>query len=207
MKTLRQGPAFLSHRLSAWAVALALALAALWAWYTPAPARAQTPSPLATPTFSGPYIVVVGNGEYQINVRAGPGVNYPAVGILVLGQKAPALARTRNWVQIVYPGAPEGTGWVFAPLVKVENGLPPQVTPPPTPTPEYIPTPDPTLVAQYELQPTPTVLPTFTPPPSLVLPTFPPPPQTTARFPVAVVILSLTVLGGLGLVVSFLRER
>ena len=78
-------------------------LAAMWA--RAVPARAQTPSPLATPTFGGPYIVVIGNGEYQINVRAGPGIDYPAVGILVLGQKAPALARTRNWVQIVYPGA------------------------------------------------------------------------------------------------------
>ncbi len=190
----------------------ALAVGALWlalAWglTRTVVVQAQTPSPLATPTFQGPYIIVVGNGEYQINVRAGPGIDYPAVGILVLGQKVPALARTRNWVQIAYPGAPDGTGWVFAPLVKVENGLPPQVTPPPTPTPEYIPTPDPTLAAAYHLEPTATTLPTFTPPPSLVVPTFPPPPQTSVRFPIAVVILSLTVVGGLGLIVSFLRER
>ncbi len=169
---------------------------------------AQTPDPLASPTFDGPYIIVTGNEEPQINVRAGPSVDYESVGILVVGQRARALARTQNWVQIEYPGGPGGTGWVFAPLVRIENGLPPLVTPPPTPTPEFIPTTDPTLAAQYDLGVTHTPLPTFTPPPSLVVPTYPPPSRPWSdRFPMAVAILSLFVLGMLGMVISFLQER
>ncbi|NPA26173.1 MAG: SH3 domain-containing protein [Chloroflexi bacterium] len=187
---------------------LGLGLALMMFLYAAGAGYAQDPNPLASPTFDGPYIIVTGNEEPQINVRAGPSVDYDSIGVLVVGQRARALARTQNWVQIEYPGGPNGTGWVFAPLVRIENGLPPLVTPPPTPTPEFVPTTDPTLAAQYDLGVTQTPLPTFTPPPSLVIPTYPPPPRPLSdRFPMAMVILSLFVLGGLGMVISFLQDR
>ncbi len=161
-----------------------------------------------TPT-PGPMIEVVPGTERQITVRAGPGVDYPVVGVLVVGQRAPALGRSPggNWIKIRYPGAPDGTGWVFFRYVQVINGPLPTVEVPPTPT-EVLPTPDPTLAAQFLLATPPTRLPTFTPPPPLAQPTFlPPEPALEDRFPVALVIFALLVFGSLGLVFSYLQER
>ncbi len=166
------------------------------------PVRAYTPTP-------GPMIQVVPGTEPQISVRAGPGVDYPVVGLLLVGEKAPALGRTPggNWILILYPSAPEGVGWVFFRYVQVINGPLPVVTPPPTPT-EVIPTPDATLAAQFQLPTPPTRLPTFTPPPPLPQPTFlPPAPAFEERFPVALFLFTLFVFGGLGLIFSFLQER
>ncbi len=174
----------------------------LWLWLPVVSVRAQTPTP-------GPMIEVVPGTEPQIAVRAGPSVEYPVVGMLVVGQRAPALGRNPggSWIQIRYPGAPDGVGWVFFRYVRVINGPLPVVEPPPTPTVE-LPTPDPTLAAQYNLATPPTRLPTFTPPPPLAQPTFlPPEPPLESRFPVAIVIAALFLFGGLGLVFSYLQER
>ncbi len=171
-------------------------------------ARPATPVWAITPT-PGPMIEVMPGTEPQIAVRAGPSVEYPVVGMLVVGQRAPALGRSPggNWIQIRYPAAPDGVGWVFFRYVRVLNGPLPVVEPPPTPT-EPIPTPDPTLQAQFLLPTPPTRLPTFTPPPPLVPPTFlPPEPPLESRFPVAIVLAALFLFGGLGLVVSYLQER
>jgi hypothetical protein len=85
----------------------------------------------------------------------------------------------------------------------------PVVEPPPTPTPRITATIDPTLAAQFNLNPiTPTRLPTFTPAPPVVVPTFAP---TSAEgvggFPPILLILGLTVVGVFGLVISVLRGR
>ncbi len=113
--------------------------------------------------------------QEQVNVRAGPSTNYDIVGVLIVGQEVPALGRTvgGDWVQIAYPGVPEGVAWVYSPLVSVSSDLP-IVEPPPTPTPQTTPTIDPTLAAQFINEIPPTGLPTFTPPPPLVIPTFQP---------------------------------
>ena len=190
------------RRICLW-MGLGLALSGLLGWMSPVHrVQAQTPTP-------GPMIEVVPGTERQIAVRAGPSVEYPVVGMLVVGQRAPALGRSPggSWIQIRYPGAPDGVGWVFFRYVRVINGPLPVVKPPPTPTQE-IPTPDPTLAAQFLLATPPTRLPTFTPPPPLAQPTFlPPEPPLESRFPVAIVIAALLMFGGLGLVFSYLQER
>jgi len=165
--------------------------------------------PTVTSTVSTAIAVVT--MEYdQINVRSGPGTEYPNVGVLIAGQRVPALGRSvgGNWVQIAYPGVEGGIAWVYAPLVKLE-GTPPLVEPPPTPTPKTTPTIDPTLAAQFIIEIPPTRLPTFTPPPELVIPTFPAEQQTTGtgRIPMGLVIIGLGTIGLLGMVISYLTGR
>lgn len=162
-----------------------------------------------TGTPKGPLAIVYSDPEDQINVRSGPDVFYPKVGVLINRQEVPALARTEGgtWVKIAYPGVAEGVAWVYAPYVRVTGELP-VVPKPPTPTPETTPTIDPTLAAQFISEIPPTRKPTFTPPPPLVIPTY----ETveissgTGGLPSGFIILGLVSVGVFGLIVSFLRR-
>jgi len=186
-------------------------LAMLIAIQTAKPALAEdaTPIPTVTSTPMGTTVVVLGGGNPQINVRAGPGGNWPIIGVLVVGERVPAIGRTPmgEWIKIVYPGSKTGTGWVYSYLVRVEGGDLPIVEPPPTPTPATTPTVDPTLAAQFLVQVPPTRLPTFTPPPPLVVPTFVAPQTAGVRFPSALVIFGLFALGVFGILVSFWQRH
>jgi hypothetical protein len=172
---------------------------------------AQQPTvaiPTVTGSPSGP-VAVVNSDQDQINVRSGPSVDYPIVGVLVAGQKVPALGRSPggDWVMVSYPGIPGGTAWVYSYLITLQGSLP-IVEPPPTPTPQVTPTIDPTLAAQFVIEIQPTRLPTFTPPAaSIVLPTFTAPENTSipAVIPMGFVIIGMAALGLLGLVISLLR--
>ena len=75
--------------------------------------------PTVTGTPSGP-IATVNSDNAQINVRSGPNTFYPEVGILVAGQQVVAIGRTPggDWIQIVYPGVPEGVAWIYSGLVR-----------------------------------------------------------------------------------------
>lgn len=162
-----------------------------------------------TGTPKGPIAIVYSDPEDQINVRSGPDVFYPKVGVLINRQEVPALARTEGgtWVKIVYPGVPEGVAWVYAPYVRLTGELP-IVPKPPTPTPETTPTIDPTLASQFISEIPPTRKPTFTPPPPLIIPTYESSPVTsgTGGLPSGFIILGLVSIGVFGLVVSFLRR-
>jgi hypothetical protein len=181
----------------------------------PSKARAliQQPTvdiPTVTSTVIGPTAVVNPDMD-QINVRAGPHAqDYPIVGVLVAGQRVPALGRSAggDWIQIAYPGVEDGVAWVYAYLVTVEGSLP-IVVPPPTPTPRVTPTIDPTLAAQFIIEIPPTRLPTFTPPAPLVIPTFTQPPQVqgTGGVPMGFIITGMGVIGLFGLIISLLRGR
>lgn len=161
-----------------------------------------------TGTPSGPMILV----PEQVNVRTGPGVNYPQVGILIAGQTAPALGRSPggDWLQIAYPGVPGNVAWVYAAFVVLQSFQPgglPVVEPPPTPTPRITATIDPTLAAQFNLgQATATRLPTFTSAPPLPESTHAPATDNGGGgFPPILAILGLLVVGLFGVVISFLR--
>lgn len=146
-----------------------------------------------------------------INVRGGPNtVDYPIVGRLFPGDTAPALGTSpgREWVQISYPSAPGGVGWVYAIYVTVTGGELLVVEAPFTPAPEVTVTIDPTLAAAFNFEPTPSRLPTFTPPPPLVVPQF-----TEAAAPSragvapGIFVAGLVVLGSIGLILSFLIRK
>ncbi|MCJ7734401.1 MAG: SH3 domain-containing protein [Anaerolineales bacterium] len=165
--------------------------------------------PTVTGTPKGPIAIVYSDPEDQINVRSGPDVSYPKVGVLINRQEVSALAKTEGgtWVKIVYPGVAEGVAWVYAPYVRVTGELP-IVPKPPTPTPITTPTIDPTLASQFISEIPPTRKPTFTPPPQLIVPTYEAVTLSsgTAGLPSGFIILGLVSVGLFGLVVSFLRR-
>jgi uncharacterized protein YraI len=198
------------------ALSSALALVGLFA-LTTAPlvstAHAQQPTvAIATVTGTpiGPYIIVDPSQE-QINVRSGPGTDYPTVGVLIGGTQVPAKGRSvaGEWIEIVYEGVPGGTAWVYSALVTIFGTAElPIVAPPPTPTPRVTPTIDPTLAAQFVLEIPATRLPTFTPPDPLEIPQFEQ--AGTGRLggvPVGMFITAIGLMGLFGAVVSYLRER
>jgi uncharacterized protein YraI len=160
----------------------------------------------STPT--GVFITVTYTDP--INVRSGPStVNYPIVGQLAPGAVAPALgvSPAREWVQIEFPGTPSGTGWVYASFVSVSGGELRVVESPPTPTPPVTNTVDPTLAAAFNVQPTSTRMPTFTPPPPLNVPRFEDETSPGSSRVFGIFIVSLGLIGGTGLLVSFLLRK
>jgi hypothetical protein len=182
-------------------------------WFAPSwtPVAAQQPTgniPTVTGTPSGPFITV--NNPDGANVRAGPSsYDYAALGWLPPGSSAPAIGRSpgQEWIQITYLAAPGGVGWVYAPLVALTAGNLPIIEPPPTATPATTPTINPTFAAAFQVQTTPTRLPTFTPPPPLATLNFGTVASTGSRIPMGFVILGLAVVGILGAIISFLRGR
>lgn len=195
---------------------LAAMLVGLFFWPKPALASelAQLPTgsiPTMTGTPTGPMAVVVPGNEPQVNLRSGPGALYDRVGILLIGQKAPAKGRSpqNEWIMVEYPGVPGGTAWVYALYVEIQ---PPEqlpiIEPPPTPTPMQTATLDPTLAAKFVVTLEPTRLPTYTPPPPLMIPTFvdqsaPP----LGGVPMGFVILGLAALGVFMGIVAFTQGR
>jgi uncharacterized protein YraI len=178
---------------------------------TAGPLSQQPTVDVATVTSTQPSaIITVGSENDQINVRAGPDLKYPQVGILIAGQQVPGIGRSPggDWIQIAYPGIPGGVAWIYAPLVTFVGNLP-IVEPPPTPTPLTTPTVDPTLAAEFRIDATATRLPTFTAPPPLEIPIF----QTETiglietGIPVGYLIIALAVLGFFGILVSILGRR
>ena len=176
---------------------------------------AQQPTgsiPTVTGTPTGPT-VRVDTSLQQVTVYAGPSsFDYPAVGILLSNETAPALGRARDkddWIKIYYPGVSGSVAWVYALYVSLSPGaFLPVVDVPPTPTPFSTPTLNPTLEAAFIGQQTPTRLPTFTPPPPLELPSFTEPSSNASRgIPAGLLILSLGLFGFFGAVISYLRGR
>ena len=180
---------------------------------------AQQPTgsvPTVTGTATGPFVRVDPSIITQIRVWAGPSSlgEYPAVGVLLANETAPALARAKgklDWIQISYPGVPGAKAWVFSNYVQL---LPPGsnldvIDAPATPTPQSTPTINPTLVAAFIGQQTATRLPTFTPPPPVELPQFSDtnPNSKTTGVPAGLLILSLALFGFFGVLISYLRGR
>lgn len=77
---------------------------------------AVTPSP--TPNFT---VVGIVNGE--INIRYGPGVEYPRIGVVNAGERLEVTAYHTQypWVQIRFAASPTGYAWVAAELLQFEG--------------------------------------------------------------------------------------
>jgi uncharacterized protein YraI/beta-lactamase class A len=78
--------------------------------------------PTATATFSA---TVIGLVLGEINVRYGPGVDYPRVGVAREGERFEITAWHTQlpWIQVRYPGAPNGYGWVAAELLEIQGDI------------------------------------------------------------------------------------
>ena len=146
-----------------------------------------------------------------INVRGGPStVYYPVVGRVFPGDVLPALGVSpgREWVQVAYPDAPGGVGWLYATYVAISGGELRVVEPPPTQTPIATATINPTFAAAFIFQPTSTRMPTFTPPPPLEMPQYTD--EVVARpsgLASGVIVVGLIFIGGVVFVISFLLNR
>ncbi len=184
----------------------------------PSSVFAQQPTgsvPTVTGTLEGPLVRVDPSIKTQIKVYAGPSSlgEYPAIGILLANETAPALARARgklDWIQIYYPGVPGSVGWVWGIYTNLSPGANLKVIDiPATPTPLATPTINPTLVAAFIGQQTPTRLPTFTLAPPVDLPQFTDtdPNSQTTGVPAGLLIISLALFGFFGVVLSYLRGR
>jgi hypothetical protein len=157
------------------------------------------------PTPTGIFVTVTYSDP--INVRSGPStILYPIVAQLNPGDVVPALGISpgREWIQISYPG---GTGWVYASFVSFSGGELRIVEPPPTPTPLATATIDPTLAAAFNTLPTQTRMPTFTPPPPLEVPQFTDENTGDPLGASGIFILGLGLIGGIGLIVSFILRK
>jgi uncharacterized protein YraI len=121
--------------------------------------------PGATPTSGGPPLAVT---TTDLNVRAGPGQNYPVLALLPVGTQVEVTGKNPDstWWQIVYPPGGAGRGWIYTPFTRPSNtaGVPVVPTPiPPTPTPTPTLTPTPTASPTSTPTPTGTATPTPTP--------------------------------------------
>jgi hypothetical protein len=107
---------------------------------------------------------------------------------------------------IQFPGGPNGVGWVYSPNVEVSPGFLQVVERPPTPAPLVVPSIDPTMAAAFNVQPTPTRMPTFTPPPPLAIPHYEEQ-SVGGSLGFGIFIIGLGLIGGLGLLVSFVLRK
>jgi uncharacterized protein YraI len=170
------------------------------------PDQAEAFQAASTPT--GIFITVTYTDP--MNVRNGPGTFYDIIGQIFPGDVFPAVGISpgREWIQISYAQGPGGLGWVYTSYVSVSGGELQIVEPPPTPAPLVTNTVDPTLAAAFNLQPTPSRMPTFTPPPPLTVPQFTEE-AGSVRAPIrsGYLIIILGALGAIGLAASFLLRR
>lgn len=58
-----------------------------------------------------------------VNVRSGPGQDFESLGLLNQNDVMPVLGKNPSgtWIKIAYPPAADGTGWVNAEFMQVEN--------------------------------------------------------------------------------------
>ena len=196
---------------------IALIIAAIFLAVLSAPppifVYAQQPTgsiPTVTGTPLGPIVTVYLNND-QVDVYAGPSsYDYPAIGVMLAGQQAPALGRAEglDWIEIQYLGIPSSIAWIYAPYVSLTSGSTLPIIPvPPTPTAASTPTINPTLVAALIPAVTSTRLSTFTPPAPVALPTFVDETRRPSSIPLGLVIAGFLFIGGLGAIISFLRGR
>jgi len=100
--------------------------------FTPTVPPTFTPEPTAAPQ---PGLQAVAD----VNVRGGPGTNYPVVGLLRAGDVAAVTGRSADnaWWQIIYPANSGSTGWVVNTYVQANaaaGGVPVAAAPAPPPT-------------------------------------------------------------------------
>jgi lipoprotein-anchoring transpeptidase ErfK/SrfK len=99
---------------------------------TPLPSTPISPTTLTTATVTATPSIAVPDGS-RVNIRSGPGTDYPVVGLFDPGTQAQVVGHYGDWWQIEYAGTP---AWVAEWVVTASSvdGVP-QVEVPPLPTP------------------------------------------------------------------------
>jgi hypothetical protein len=86
---------------------------------TPLPATETPIPPSATPDLP------TGTVTNQINVRSGPASSFDSFGMLNPNERVVITGKTLNgnWLQIEYPSAPDGKGWVAAAYITLNSDI------------------------------------------------------------------------------------
>lgn len=89
------------------------------------PAITTTPAPNMPTTTPTAAFAVSGVVRGEINIRYGPGVDYPRIGTAVEGDRFEITGWHTQfpWAQIRYPDAPNGFGWVAIDLLDITGDL------------------------------------------------------------------------------------
>lgn len=89
-----------------------------------APGAVNTPAALVTPSPTIPFNVA-GTTQGQINLRYGPGTNYPRIGVANPGDRFQITAYHTQlpWVQIAYDPSPTGSAWILQSLLDIEGNI------------------------------------------------------------------------------------
>jgi len=99
---------------------------------TTTPSR-TAPPPTATLSLTPSIIDAVTTA--LVNVRAGPGTEFPVLGVLQVAVPVKVQLQSEDglWLRILYSSAPEGVGWVAADYIRLPPGsfVPRDVTPTP----------------------------------------------------------------------------
>lgn len=103
----------------------------------PSPTATGSPSPTPLPTATAQPGAPLATASTDLNVRQGPGTNYPILGLLRNGQAAEITGRSADsqWWQIKFTGVAGERGWLAARYVEALNVTNvPVVQAPPAPT-------------------------------------------------------------------------
>ena len=144
----------MSERMATYEERIAILEATATPTVTPTPSPTSPPTPTPTPTSVSPTARI----SRIMNVRAGPGTNYPILGQTAVGDQYPISGKNPSggWWQIIYRGQ---YAWIYSPLVTAINPELVQVasiipTPPPTPIPTSTPIPPATPIPPTPVPPT-----------------------------------------------------
>ncbi len=75
----------------------------------------------ASPTFSGPFVITLG----EANIRFGPDIRYPVIAKVPEGTSLRVLELHARfpWVHIAFGHSPTGSGWIYRDVVRLEGDL------------------------------------------------------------------------------------
>lgn len=94
---------------------------------SPTTTMVETTSSLSTPiaTPSPLPAAVYLETDAEVNIRFGPGIDYPRIGQIVPNQQYAVLSRHAlyPWVLIELPGTSQGSGWVYTDVVTITGNL------------------------------------------------------------------------------------
>jgi PKD repeat protein len=115
---------------------------------TATPTSEISPTPTSTPVPAQPMVTA----DSDLNVRGGPGLAYPILGLLRTGQTAPitGVSADGNWWQIIFPGVADERAWVSTSYTTAQNtDNIPIVQAPPLPTATPTPMPPPPVITAW----------------------------------------------------------
>lgn len=103
--------------------------------HTPTPVTQMTPTSEAVSTPTIPLVTTI----TDLNIRSGPGMAYPVIGLMLAGQTAKVTGQSADeeWWQIEFLGVAEQRGWISAKYTTTQNTIDVPIveaSPPPLPT-------------------------------------------------------------------------